>query len=89
MATKKKASSSKKFDEKLLNVLACPVAVHLSDKGKDPGALRLYKNSWLISDVSGYKYPISEGIPILLKDIGKKWSKKKDKDLPIPAPKDY
>lgn len=88
---KKKTPKTKTtgFDTQLLDVLACPVAVHMTDKGKDPGALRLYKDTWLISDVSGYKYPIVEGIPILLKDVGKKWSKKKDKDLPVPPPNDY
>lgn len=90
MANKKSTpKTTKTFDKTLLDILACPVAVHMTEKGKDPGALRLYKNAWLISDVSGYKYPIVEGIPILLKDIGKKWSKKKDKDLPIPAPAEY
>ena len=89
MTANKKIRSSKRiaqFDKKLLKILACPVAVHMSDKDKDPGSLRLYKDTWLISDVSGYKYPIVEGIPILLKDTGKKWSKKRDQDLPIPPP---
>lgn len=78
-----------KFDKKLLKILACPKAVHMKSKTKDPGALRLYQNDWLISDISGYKYPIIDGVPILLSDVGKKWAKTKEKDLPVPAPKQY
>lgn len=88
MATKAK-SSKKDFDTKLLKILACPVAVQLKDKGKNPGKLRLYKDSWLISDISKYKYPIIDGVPILLKEVGAKWQKKADKDLPVPPPKKY
>lgn len=92
--TKSKKTASKKskvssFDSTLLDILACPVAVHMTDKGNDPGALRLYKESWLISDVSGYKYPIIKGVPILLKEVGEKWLKKEDKDLPVPPPEKY
>jgi len=75
------------IDSKLLSILACPVAVQYKNKGKNPGKLRLYKESWLISDVSGYKYPIVEGIPIMLVDVGKKYKGVVDKDLPIPPPK--
>ena len=47
----------------LMEILRCPVAVHYSDKGDDPGRLRLVKDSWLVCDDSGYKYPIRDGIP--------------------------
>ena len=77
------------FDKKLLKIIACPVALSMESKKKDPGKLRLYKDNWLISDLSDYKYPIVDGIPILLKEVGEKWVKTKEKDLPIPAPSDY
>lgn len=71
----------------LLEILRCPEAVQQPDKfGDDPGRLRLVKNSWLVSDDSGLKYPIREGIPIMLIDEGKKWRDTADENLPVPPP---
>ncbi len=70
----------------LLEILRCPVAVHYKDKGDDPGQLRLVKDSWLVCDDSGYKYPIREGIPVMLVDVGEKWKDTPDDDLPVPPP---
>lgn len=71
----------------LLEILRCPEAVQETEKfGSDPGRLRLVKNSWLVSDDSGLKYPIREGIPIMLIDEGKKWRDTADADLPVPPP---
>ena len=70
----------------LLEILRCPIAVHYKDKGDDPGKLRLVKDSWLVCDDSGYKYPIQEGIPVMLVDVGEKWKDTSDSDLPIPPP---
>jgi uncharacterized protein len=57
-----------------LEILRCPVAVHYKDKGEDPGKLRLVHNGkWLVCDDSGYKYPIVDGIPRMLVEIGEKY----------------
>lgn len=70
----------------LLKILRCPVAVHYTDKGDDPGKLRLVNDSWLVCDDSGYKYPIREGIPVMLVDEGEKWKDTAEADLPVPPP---
>jgi uncharacterized protein YbaR (Trm112 family) len=70
----------------LLDILRCPVGVHLTDKGDDPGRLRLVKDSWLVCDDSGLKYPIVDGIPVMLVDEGEKWKDTAEADLPVPPP---
>ena len=72
--------------DELMKILRCPVAVHDKDKGDDPGRLRLVKDSWLVCDDSGYKYPIRDGIPVMLVDEGEKWKDTPEADLPIPPP---
>ncbi len=74
--------------EDMMDILRCPVAVHYTDKGDDPGKLRLVKDSWLVCDDSGYKYPIRAGIPVMLVDEGAKWQATPDADLPVPPPGD-
>ncbi len=74
--------------EDLMDILRCPVAVHYTDKGDDPGKLRLVKDSWLVCADSGYKYPIRDGIPVMLVDEGAKWKDTPDADLPVPPPGD-
>lgn len=78
--------SSAPIDPELLEILRCPVAVHYKDKGSDPGRLELVKNSWLVSADSGYKYPIRNGIPVMLVDEGAKWKDTPVEDLPVPPP---
>lgn len=70
----------------LLEILRCPIAVRNNDKSEDPGRLRLYRDSWLICDESGMKYPIRDGIPIMLIEEGEKWRGVVDEDLPVPPP---
>jgi uncharacterized protein YbaR (Trm112 family) len=72
----------------LLEILRCPVAVHYKDKGDDPGRLELYKDCWLVCDDSGYKYPILDGIPIMLPEEGAKWKDTAKEALPVPPPPD-
>ncbi|KXK22804.1 MAG: hypothetical protein UZ15_CFX003000821 [Chloroflexi bacterium OLB15] len=74
------------IDPTLLALLRCPVAVHWKDKGEDPGRLELVKNSWLVSADSGYKYPIRNGIPVMLVEEGAKWKDMAVEDLPVPPP---
>ena len=70
----------------LLEILRCPVAVHYTDKGDDPGRLRLVKDTWLVCDDSGYKYPIVDGIPVMLVEKGEQWKDTAEDDLPVPPP---
>ena len=70
----------------LMEILRCPVAVHYKDKGDDPGRLRLVQDCWLVCDDSGYKYPIREGIPVMLVDEGEKWKDRPNPICPCPRP---
>lgn len=71
----------------LLDILRCPEAVHYTDKGDDPGRLELVRDGhWLYSADSGYKYPIRDGIPVMLIDEGKKWKDTAVEALPVPPP---
>ena len=70
----------------LLEILRCPLAVQAKEYGDDPGRLRLVKNSWLVCDDSGLKYPIRDGIPVMLIEEGQKWKNTAETDLPVPPP---
>ncbi|MGJ3237226.1 MAG: Trm112 family protein [Anaerolineae bacterium] len=71
----------------LLGILRCPEAVHYTDKGDDPGKLELVRDGhWLACADSGYKYPIREGIPVMLIEEGQKWKDTVVDDLPVPPP---
>ncbi len=71
----------------LLEILRCPLAVQDKESfGDDPGRLELVKNSWLVCADSGLKYPIRDGIPVMLIDEGKKWQDVAVDDLPVPPP---
>ena len=59
-------------DPALLEILRCPVAVHYTDKGNDPGRLELVHGCWLVCADSGLKYPIRDGIPIMLPEEARK-----------------
>ncbi|GAB4453275.1 MAG: Trm112 family protein [Anaerolineae bacterium] len=80
------ASESPPIDAELLEILRCPVAVHY--EGDDPGRLELVHNCWLVSHESGYKYPIRDGIPIMLVEVGEKYKDVAVEDLPVPPPAD-
>jgi uncharacterized protein len=82
------SSGPQGVDPDLLAILRCPVGVHLEDKGDDPGALRLVSDCWLVCDDTGLKYPIRDGIPIMLVDEGEKWKDTAEGDLPVPPPAD-
>ena len=75
------------ISRELFEILRCPLAVQEPEKyGDDPGKLRIVKNSWLVSDDSGLKYPIRDGIPVMLIDEGQKWKDTADEELPVPPP---
>lgn len=74
------------FNPQLLEILRCPVAVRAEDKGDDPGRLELVHGCWLVSADSGMRYPIRDGIPIMLIEEGQKWKDVPIEDLPVPPP---
>jgi len=77
------------FSPDFLELLRCPVAVHYTDRGDDPGRLRLARdNYWLICDDSGYKYPIVDGIPRMMVEIGARYKDVPEDQLPVPPPED-
>ncbi|MCU0514103.1 MAG: hypothetical protein MUE40_16225 [Anaerolineae bacterium] len=74
------------ISQDFLDMLRCPEAVHYKDKGADPGRLELVQDAWLVCADSGYKYPIRDGIPIMLLEEGKKWKDTPVDALPVPPP---
>lgn len=74
------------ISRELLEILRCPKAVQSDEYGDDPGRLRLVRNAWLVSDDSGLKYPIRDGIPVMLIEEGEKWKDIPDDELPVPPP---
>ena len=79
--------ADKTISPDLLEILRCPEAVHFTDKGDDPGKLELVRDGhWLVSADSGNKYPIRNGIPVMLIDEGQKWRDTAVDDLPVPPP---
>jgi uncharacterized protein YbaR (Trm112 family) len=68
--------------QELLEILRCPNCVREKE-----GLLDLYKDSWLICRDCGRKYPIDDGIPVMLIDEGSKWMSTPAESLPIPPPK--
>lgn len=65
----------------LLDILRCPVCVREKD-----GLLDYIKESWLVCQNCGRKYPIRDDIPVMLIDEGDKWVKTAVEDLPVPPP---
>jgi uncharacterized protein len=65
----------------LLEILRCPACVRETE-----GLLILERDSWLVCQDCGRKYPISEEIPVMLIDEGDKWKNTAVKDLPVPPP---
>lgn len=83
------AGETPTVDPQLLEILRCPVAVQAAqnkDAGEDPGRLRLVRDYWLVSDDSGYKYPIHNGIPVMLIPEGERWKDTSEDELPVPPP---
>ncbi len=78
------------ISQELLNILRCPYCVSGATRqpGDDPGRLTLYRDSWLIEPVLGRKYPIKDGIPIMLVEEGEKWMQTATEQLPVPPPTD-
>ena len=76
--------------QELLSILRCPACVSGPTRkpGPDHGKLALVRETWLVCQEQdcGRKYPIIDGIPVMLIDIGDKWSHTHVSDLPVPPP---
>jgi uncharacterized protein YbaR (Trm112 family) len=70
----------------LLAILRCPVAVQSDQYGDDPGQLELVHNCWLVCADTQMKYPIRDGIPVMLIEEGEKWKNTPVDQLPVPPP---
>ena len=56
--------------EDLLEILRCPACVR---NGPDAGLLDLVKDVWLVCRDCNRKYPIRDGIPVMLIEEGDKY----------------
>lgn len=70
----------------LMEILRCPLAVKSTEYGDDPGRLELVHNCWLVCADSDMKYPIRDGIPVMLIEEGEKWKNTPIDQLPVPPP---
>lgn len=67
--------------QELLEILRCPACVREKD-----GLLTLTRNTWLVCQDCGRKYPIVDDIPVMLIDEGDKWVSTAPEALPVPPP---
>ena len=67
--------------KELIEILRCPACVVKKD-----GLLKLHKETWLICQDCGRKYPVVDEIPVMLIDEGDKWVDVAEKDLEVPPP---
>lgn len=65
----------------LLEILRCPSCVREKE-----GLLKLHKDTWLICQDCGRKYPIVDDIPVMLIEEGDKWVNTAQDALPVPPP---
>ena len=71
----------------LLEILRDPQAIQEGARhGADPGRLELVRGNWLVSADTGYKYPIRDGIPVMLIEEGARWKDTPVDALPVPPP---
>ncbi|MFO3797047.1 MAG: Trm112 family protein [Anaerolineales bacterium] len=68
-------------NQDLLEILRCPACVREKN-----GLLTLYKETWLICNDCGRKYPIVDDIPVMLIEEGEKWRGMQAEQLPLPPP---
>lgn len=69
--------ASKAFNPESLTLLRCPVS---------HAELTFVRDYWLVCEANGYKYPIYDGIPMMLVNIGEQWKDTAIDDLPVPPP---
>jgi uncharacterized protein YbaR (Trm112 family) len=69
------------LDKELLDILRCPACVREKN-----GMLEFYRETWLICEDCGRKYPVVDDIPVMLINEGDKWINVARQDLPVPPP---
>ena len=69
------------LSKELLEILRCPNCVREKNV-----LLTLHKDSWLVCQECGRKYPILDDIPVMLIDEGDKWTSTAVEKLPVPPP---
>lgn len=78
------------ISQELLGILRCPACVSGQTRkpGDDPGQLTLVRDTWLVCKEQDCrrKYPIVDGIPVMLIETGDKWARTPVDDLPVPPP---
>ena len=62
-----------------LEILRCPVCVQ-----QEKGLLTYHKESWLVCQDCGRKYPVRNDIPVMLVEEGDKWQQTALEALPQP-----
>ena len=67
--------------QELLEILRCPACVREKN-----GLLSLSRETWLVCQDCGRKYPIVDDIPVMLIDEGDKWVNTAVESLPVPPP---
>ncbi|WP_374688366.1 Trm112 family protein [Promineifilum sp.] len=81
------ASTATPLSADLLEILRDPQAIQEGARhGDDPGRLELVNDYWLVSADTGYKYPIRDGIPVMLVEEGARWKDTPVEALPVPPP---
>lgn len=87
MATKNQVNPSPVSPD-LLEILRDPQAIQEgATYGADPGRLELtHGGYWLVSKDTGYKYPVRDGIPVMLVEEGARWKDTPVEALPVPPP---
>ncbi len=68
------------LSQELLDILRCP---HCAPAGRE-GALELVKDSWLVCQDCGRKYPTQDDMPIMLVEVGAKYMDTPAEELPFP-----
>jgi len=68
-------------NSELLEILRCPACVREKE-----GLLTLTRETWLVCQDCGRKYPIVDDIPVMLIDEGDKWQATASEALPVPPP---
>lgn len=87
MAKKSQEGNTSPISPDLLEILRDPQAIQEGSRhGNDPGRLELVHDAWLVSADTGYKYPIRDGIPVMLIEEGARWKDTPVSDLPVPPP---
>jgi uncharacterized protein YbaR (Trm112 family) len=75
-----------RISPEILKKMYCPhcIAEFGGRLDEDAPELVFYNDYWLIAPLCGRKYPIIDGIPIMMVEEGQKWMRTKIEDLPLP-----